>query len=75
MTAVVDHSDASLLGFVWVFKYIRYSPGLTILERVVEEISFESTDRVEKRITIDARYVRERLDAVAQDEDLSRFIL
>jgi ATP-dependent HslUV protease ATP-binding subunit HslU len=47
----------------------------TILERVVEEISFEATDRVEKRITIDAGYVRGRLDAVAQDEDLSRFIL
>jgi ATP-dependent HslUV protease ATP-binding subunit HslU len=47
----------------------------TILERVVEEISFEATDRVEKRITIDAGYVRGRLDALAKDEDLSRFIL
>ncbi len=47
----------------------------TILERVVEEISFEATDRPEKRVAIDAAYVRARLDAVANDEDLSRFIL
>jgi voltage-gated potassium channel len=33
--AVVDHREASLFGFVWVFKCVRYSPGLTILERVI----------------------------------------
>jgi len=33
--AVVDLREASLFGFIWVFKYIRYSPGLTILERVI----------------------------------------
>jgi ATP-dependent HslUV protease ATP-binding subunit HslU len=47
----------------------------TILERVVEEISFEAPDRAEKAIRIDAAYVRQRLDALARDEDLSRFIL
>ena len=47
----------------------------TILERVVEDISFDAPDRVEKQITIDAAYVRERLDKLSQDEDLSRFIL
>ncbi|WP_435006609.1 ATP-dependent protease ATPase subunit HslU [Tundrisphaera lichenicola] len=47
----------------------------TILEKVVEEISFEATDRVEKKITIDGAYVRERLDPVADDDELSRFIL
>ena len=47
----------------------------TILERVVEELSFDAPDRVEKRVTIDAAFVRERLDALAKDEDLSRFIL
>jgi ATP-dependent HslUV protease ATP-binding subunit HslU len=47
----------------------------TILERVVEEISFEAPDRVEKHVTIDASFVRARLDALAKDEDLSRFIL
>ena len=47
----------------------------TILERVVEELSFEAPDRPEKHVKIDAAYVRERLDALAKDEDLSRFIL
>jgi ATP-dependent HslUV protease ATP-binding subunit HslU len=47
----------------------------TILERVVEEISFDAPDRTDKRVVIDANYVRERLEALAKDEDLSRFIL
>ncbi len=47
----------------------------TILERVVEEVSFNAPDRPDKRVTIDAAYVRDRLDALAKDEDLSRYIL
>jgi voltage-gated potassium channel len=35
LIALIDRRDASLFGFVWVFKLIRYSPGLTILERVI----------------------------------------
>ena len=33
--ALPDNSDATLIGFIWVFKYVRYSPGLSILERVI----------------------------------------
>ena len=33
--ALPDSQDATLFGFLWVFKFIRYSPGLTILERVI----------------------------------------
>jgi ATP-dependent HslUV protease ATP-binding subunit HslU len=47
----------------------------TILERVLEEISFDAPDRSDKRVRIDADYVRSRLDELAKDEDLSRFIL
>ena len=47
----------------------------TILERVVEEVSFEAPDRAEKSVVIDAAAVRGRLQALVQDEDLSRFIL
>jgi ATP-dependent HslUV protease ATP-binding subunit HslU len=47
----------------------------TILERVVEEVSFEAPDLKEKHVRIDAAYVRERLDAILQKEDLSKFIL
>jgi ATP-dependent HslUV protease ATP-binding subunit HslU len=47
----------------------------TILERVVEELSFDAPDRAEKTVVIDAAYVRGRLESLAKDEDLSRFIL
>jgi ATP-dependent HslUV protease ATP-binding subunit HslU len=47
----------------------------TILEKVLEEISFEAPDMREKRVTIDAAYVKQRLSDVVKDEDLSKFIL
>ncbi len=47
----------------------------TIIERVVERISFDVPDLPEKKIRIDAAYVRERLAEVMKDEDLSQFIL
>jgi ATP-dependent HslUV protease ATP-binding subunit HslU len=47
----------------------------TILERVVEEASFEGPDLREKRVRIDGKYVRDRLTAILQTEDLSKFIL
>jgi ATP-dependent HslUV protease ATP-binding subunit HslU len=47
----------------------------TIIERVVEGISFDAPDLPEKKIRIDAGYVRERLAGVVKDEDLSQFIL
>ncbi len=47
----------------------------TILERVVEDISFDGPDRKEKRVRIDGAYVRQRLHDILQKEDLTRFIL
>ena len=47
----------------------------TILERVVEDLSFDAPDRAEKRVSIDAEQIKARLDAIAGDDDLSRFIL
>jgi ATP-dependent HslUV protease ATP-binding subunit HslU len=47
----------------------------TIMERLLEELSFEAPDMQMGRVVINAAYVRERLQAVAEDEDLSRFIL
>src|SRR5207244_6636118 len=47
----------------------------TILEKVLEEISFDAPDRANKSVTIDAGYVRQRLAEVGKDEDLSEFIL
>jgi ATP-dependent HslUV protease ATP-binding subunit HslU len=47
----------------------------TILERVVEDVSFEGPDGKSKRVVIDATYVRGRLTEIMQKEDLSKFIL
>jgi ATP-dependent HslUV protease ATP-binding subunit HslU len=47
----------------------------TILERVVEQISFEGPDLHPKRVTIDDTYVRGRLNEILETEDLSKFIL
>jgi len=47
----------------------------TILERLLEDISFNASDMVEKTITIDAAYVDTHLTEFAEDEDLSRYIL
>jgi ATP-dependent HslUV protease ATP-binding subunit HslU len=47
----------------------------TIMERLLEELSFEAPDMKRGRVEINAAYVRERLDKLSKDEDLSRFIL
>ena len=46
-----------------------------ILERVVEDISFEGPDLTKKRVVINGPYVRDRLTEIVQKEDLSKFIL
>ena len=47
----------------------------TILERVLEDISFNAPDRQNQKIVVDEKLVRERLEALSKDEDLSRYIL
>ena len=47
----------------------------TIMERVLEEVSFEGPDLKKKTVNIDAAYVKERLDEISRDQDLSRYIL
>lgn len=47
----------------------------TMLERLLEEVSFDAPDRQDKHLTIDAAFVRNRLTSLVQDEDLSRYIL
>lgn len=47
----------------------------TILEKLLEELSFEAPDMKSGKVTVNAGYVRERLESVTDDEDLSRFIL
>jgi ATP-dependent HslUV protease ATP-binding subunit HslU len=47
----------------------------TILERLLEELSFEAADMGASRVEINAAYVKQRLDEISKDEDLSKFIL
>jgi ATP-dependent HslUV protease ATP-binding subunit HslU len=47
----------------------------TVMERVLDEISFSATERTSERITIDGAYVRARVEDLSKDQDLSRFIL
>jgi len=47
----------------------------TVMERLLDIISFEAPDRSGESITLDADYVEKHLDALASDEDLSRYIL
>lgn len=47
----------------------------TIMERLLEELSFEAADMGRGNVAVNAAYVKERLGDVVQDEDLSKFIL
>ena len=47
----------------------------TVLERLLEVISFEAADRSGQSVVVDAAYVDEHLGELLQDEDLSRYIL
>lgn len=47
----------------------------TIMERLLEEISFSAPDKSGQAITIDAAYVENSLDDIVKDDDLSRYIL
>jgi ATP-dependent HslUV protease ATP-binding subunit HslU len=47
----------------------------TVMERLLEDLSFEAEDRKGETVTVDAAYVRERLAGLAQDADLSKYVL
>jgi ATP-dependent HslUV protease ATP-binding subunit HslU len=47
----------------------------TVMEKLIEDLSFEAEDRQGETVTIDAAYVRARLADLAQDADLSKYVL
>lgn len=47
----------------------------TLMEKLLEDLSFDSADSEGEKVSIDAEYVNTKLEALAKDEDLSRFIL
>lgn len=47
----------------------------TVMERLLEKVSFEAGDKTTGKLTIDAHYVEQQLDDLSEDEDLSQYIL
>ncbi|MFB3147524.1 MAG: ATP-dependent protease ATPase subunit HslU [Thermodesulfobacteriota bacterium] len=47
----------------------------TILEKMLDDISFEAPDMTEEKIVIDAKYVQDKISDIVKDRDLSRYIL
>ena len=47
----------------------------TILEKLLEDVSFDGPDLKKKNVKVDAVYVRKQLAAIVKDQDLSRYIL
>lgn len=47
----------------------------TIMETLLDEISFDAPDMLEKQVSISASYVKEKLGDIVEDEDLSRYVL
>jgi ATP-dependent HslUV protease ATP-binding subunit HslU len=47
----------------------------TIMERLLEQVSFDGAEAADRHVVIDAAYVKDRLQGVVKDQDLSRYIL
>ncbi len=47
----------------------------TVMERLLESVSFEASERGNSALRVDAQYVDEHVGTLAKDEDLSRYIL
>ena len=47
----------------------------TVMERLLEDVSYDASERTDKALRIDAKYVDDHLGSLAKDEDLSRYIL
>ncbi|MDG2408932.1 MAG: ATP-dependent protease ATPase subunit HslU [Pirellulales bacterium] len=78
VTFTTDAIDA-LAGYAFEVNQKSQNIGArrlyTIMERLLEELSFESPDMKMGNVTINPAYVEERLEALSRDEDLSQFIL
>ena len=74
-----EEAIASLASYAFRVNQTTQNIGArrlyTIMERLVEELSFEAPEMKKGKVSITADYVKQRLDEVTQDEDLSKFIL
>ena len=74
-----DDSLARIAEVAWQVNEKQENIGArrlhTVMERLLETVSFEASDMVDQTITIDADYVNEHLGELSLDEDLSQYIL
>ena len=74
-----DDSLARIAEVAWQVNEKQENIGArrlhTVMERLLETVSFEASDMVDQTITIDAKYVNEHLGELSLDEDLSQYIL
>jgi ATP-dependent HslUV protease ATP-binding subunit HslU len=74
-----DDSLARIAEVAWQVNEKQENIGArrlhTVMERLLESISFEASDMVAQAITVDADYVNEQLGDLSADEDLSQYIL
>ncbi len=79
MVAFTDDAIAALADTAYRVNQSTENIGarrlMTVVEKLMEQISFEAPDRCGESIRIDEAYVNERLADISQDSDLSRFIL
>jgi len=47
----------------------------TVMERLLDDVSFDAADRLERKLLVDAKFVRQRLEVLIEDQDLARYIL
>ncbi len=77
--AFLDDAIESLADYAYQVNQTTQNIGArrlhTIMERLLEELSFEAPEMKMGRVDINAGYVRERLDKIVQDEDQSKYIL
>ncbi len=74
-----DDSLARIAEVAWQVNEKQENIGArrlhTVMERLLDSISFEASDMADQAITIDADYVNEQLGDLSADEDLSQYIL
>ena len=78
----VEFSDSGLEEVAVVAEYANHEMEnigarrlYTILEKILSDMSFEAPERAGETITVDKEYVREHIDDILQDKDLSQYIL
>ncbi len=78
----VEFSDSGLKEVAVVAEYANHEMEnigarrlYTILEKILSDISFEAPERAGETIMVDKEYVREHIDDILQDKDLSQYIL